>query len=177
MGPLFSYLWARLSRRNLNPSIPAKFALGIILMGIGFAILPLGILFKYPDGQVNIFWVILSYFIQSCGELIFSPIGLSMITELSPNKMVGLMVGIWYFATAIAYSLAGFVSKLTTLPSETVVPMVTAAVYTHIFSYLGAITVCIGIILLFFTNKLKEMIGLQAREDIKEIDCIDLEFS
>jgi len=171
LGPLFSRLWIWLEQKNLNPSISAKFALGTILMGIGFVILPLAILLKNGDGQINLWWIVLSYLIQSCGELLFSPVGLSMMTELSPKRMVGLMVGIWYLATAIAYSLAGFASKLTIIPSGVNFPLETSPIYAQIFGMLGWLTIMAGVIILLFVPVFRKMMG----EKIDEPFCEGVE--
>ncbi len=158
LGPLFAKLWRFLEKKNLNPSIPKKFAIGTILMGLGFAIIPLGIAHKDAAGQISIFWIIVSYFFQSCGELVFSPIGLSMMTELSPKSMVGSMVGIWYLATAVAYLLAGLAAKLTTLPSATNLPLTTSPIYAHTFASLGWLTIAAGIIIWFFSPIFKNIV-------------------
>lgn len=82
-----------------------------------------------------------------------------MMTELSPKRMVGFMVGIWYLATAIAYSLAGFASKLTTVPSGINLPLATSPIYSHIFGMLGWLTIMAGTIILLFVPLFRKMMG------------------
>lgn len=171
-GPFFSKLWIFLDKRNLNPSIPAKFALGTILMGVGFIILPLAISQKNSLGQICYPWIILSYFLQSTGELLFSPIGLSMMTELSPKRMIGLMIGVWYLATAIAYMLAGYVSMWTALPSGINSPLLTSSVYSHVFGVLGYITAVAGLLILIFVPQFKKLIGKNGESGLIEISEI-----
>lgn len=156
LGPLFSKLWTCLDKKDLNPSIPAKFAIGTILMGAGFVVLPIAIYFQNNVGLINPVWLVLSYFLQACGELAFSPIGMSMIIELSPKYMVGLMMGLWYFATAIAYSLAGYASQLTCSSQQI---RSTSAVYSHAFGMLGWITIAAGIAILFMVPLLKRLMA------------------
>lgn len=158
LGPLFSRLWIWLDKINLNPSIPGKFAIGTILMGTGFALLPLAIYFQNNAGQINSIWLVISYFLQACGELAFSPIGMSMVVELSPKYMVGLMMGLWYFATAIAYLLAGYASQLTT-STQHGDPLLTSATYSHVFGMLGWITIGAGVAILFIVPLLKKLMA------------------
>lgn len=158
-GPLASKLWIWLDAKNLNPSIPAKFALGTILVGVGFIILPLAMLIPSPAGQINLGWIVLSYFLQSLGELLVYPVGLSMMTEFSPKKMIGLMIGVWYFATAIANSLAGVASTMTVLPSGNTEPLTTSAAYSQVFGALGWLAVLAGIVLLGFVKPIGKLLA------------------
>jgi POT family proton-dependent oligopeptide transporter len=93
-----------------NPSGPVKFALGLILMGLGFAILAYGGM-SIPQGakvaSVSMIWLILAYLLHTLGELCISPVGLSYVSKLAPVKLVGLMFGIWFIANFIANLTAG----------------------------------------------------------------------
>ncbi len=104
-APLFSKIW----QSKLNPSGPVKFAIGLFLLGIGFAALAYGA-FGIPLGAktagVSIIWLILAYLFHTLGELCISPVGLSYVSKLSPPKLVGLMFGIWFVSNFIA-NLAG----------------------------------------------------------------------
>jgi len=105
-APLFSKIWAS----RLNPSGPIKFAIGLILLGIGFAILAYGGN-TIPQGaktaSVSMVWLILAYLFHTLGELCISPVGLSYVSKLAPVKLVGLMFGIWFVANFIANWTAG----------------------------------------------------------------------
>lgn len=158
LAPFISRLWLRLDRHGWNPSIPAKFALGTIFMGLGFVILPLAIGFDDPAGKINLWWVVLSYSLQTLGELFLSPVGLSMITTLSPKKLVGMMMGVWFFATALANALAGFISEWTALPSGSNDPLATDQPFSHVFGVIGWIAIGVGVIFLFFAPILKQLI-------------------
>ncbi len=105
-APIFSKIW----ESKYNPSGPVKFAFGLILLGLGFAILAYGsstILPGAKTAEVSMAWLILAYLFHTLGELCVSPVGLSYISKLSPVKIVGLMFGIWFVATFIANFLAG----------------------------------------------------------------------
>jgi POT family proton-dependent oligopeptide transporter len=111
MAPLFSLMWNWLGRRNLEPSVPFKFVIGLALVGLGFLALVFGAQFHNEAFQVALFWLALTYFIHSVGELCLSPVGLSMITKLSPAKMVGLMMGVWFMSSAMAQYAGGIVAQ------------------------------------------------------------------
>lgn len=158
-APILSKLWSYLDQKGLNPSIPAKFALGTLLMGVGFVLIPLVMHYcMNSNGEINQNWINLSYFFQSVGELLLSPVGLSMVTELSPTMMVGMMMGFWFFASAAANALAGIIAGWTTIPSGSNNPLLTNDSYAHVFAYLGITSICAGLIVLLLTPKLKKML-------------------
>ncbi|WP_416444596.1 peptide MFS transporter [Leeuwenhoekiella sp. A16] len=105
-APLFSKIW----QSKLNPSGPVKFAIGLILVGLGFAILAFGSM-GIPQGaktaSVSMIFLILAYLFHTLGELCVSPVGLSYVSKLAPVKLVGLMFGVWFVANFIANFLAG----------------------------------------------------------------------
>ncbi|MCW3075242.1 MAG: peptide transporter [Flaviaesturariibacter sp.] len=105
-APLFSKLW----ESRLNPSGPVKFAIGLFLVGIGFAILAYGSYGIEPGAKtaaVSMAWLILAYLFHTLGELCVSPVGLSYVSKLAPVKLVGLMFGIWFVANFAANFLGG----------------------------------------------------------------------
>lgn len=105
-APLFSKIWE--SRHN--PSGPIKFAMGLILLGIGFGILAYGsngISQGAKTASVSMIWLILAYLFHTLGELCLSPVGLSYVSKLSPVKIVGVMFGIWFISNFFANFLAG----------------------------------------------------------------------
>jgi len=157
-APILAKFWIFLDKRGRDPSVSTKFAWGTIFMGLGFAMMPLAIWTAAPNGQINLWWIVVSYFLQSIGELLLSPVGLSMVTDLSPKKMVGLMMGIWFFASAAANAVAGFLSEWTTLPSGTNAPRVTDPAFAHVFGILGIFSVALGVCLIIATPALTRMI-------------------
>jgi proton-dependent oligopeptide transporter, POT family len=109
-APVFAALWLTLARRGGDLSSPAKFALGLFLAGIGFLLMiwPAKAILEGGLGtRVSPWWLIVSYFFQTLGELCVSPVGLSSMTKLSPRKYVGQMMGIWFLATAVGNLIAG----------------------------------------------------------------------
>ncbi len=106
LAPLFSKIWAS----KFNPSGPIKFAIGLILLGTGFAFLAFGawgIPLGAEQASVSILWLILAYLFHTMGELCVSPVGLSYVSKLAPIKLVGLMFGFWFVCSAVANYLGG----------------------------------------------------------------------
>ena len=99
-------------RRNANPSSTVKFSLGLLFAGLGFAIMiPAANLVVGSGGAIKVspMWLVVSYILQTVGELCLSPVGLSTMTKLSPRKYVGQMMGIWFLATSVGNLIAGLV--------------------------------------------------------------------
>ncbi|OHE78082.1 MAG: hypothetical protein A3F67_03565 [Verrucomicrobia bacterium RIFCSPHIGHO2_12_FULL_41_10] len=156
LGPILAKLWAELAKKNLNPSFTLKFSMGTIFMGLGFALLT----FANLGGNqhfISPVWLIVSYFLQTLGEMLVSPIGLSMVTDLSPTKMHGTMLGTWYFATAVSDCLAGYVSKLTIYKDAAVTPL---AYYLQVFGEAGAVAILVGVVILFAVKPINSIIQM-----------------
>src|SRR6266849_1377807 len=112
LAPLFAWIWVSLGKRGKSPSSPTKFALGLLFAAAGFAVMipAANILVKNHGAiKVSAMWLIVSYFLQTIGELCLSPVGLSSMTKLSPRKYVGQMMGIWFLASSVGNLIAGLV--------------------------------------------------------------------
>jgi POT family proton-dependent oligopeptide transporter len=109
-APLFSMLWIALAKRNLDPAAPAKFAFGLILMGLGFLVM-YGAARVVADGAMaGASWLVMTYLLHTFGELCLSPVGLSTTTKLAPERFVGQMLGLWFLATSLGNLLAGLIA-------------------------------------------------------------------
>ena len=109
LAPLLAWLWIRLGPRQ--PSSPVKFALALLLAGLGFAILVPAA--KVAQGQgvlVSPWWLVGVYFVHTIGELCLSPVGLSIVTKLAPYRIAGAMMGLWFLSIAVGNKLAGWVA-------------------------------------------------------------------
>jgi proton-dependent oligopeptide transporter, POT family len=147
----FAWLWPALNRKGLEPSTPLKFGFSFLLLGIGFCVFYLGCLAAGDTGRISLLPFLMGYFFIICGELCISPIGLSMITKLSPPKIVAMMMGIWFFASAIGEFLAGKIGALMSVPQEVVDnPVRSLPYYADIISKIGIGSVCIGVVLICF---------------------------
>jgi POT family proton-dependent oligopeptide transporter len=112
LGPVFATLWVKLDRFGANPSIPAKFGLALIQVGLGFGLLMLGMQGADDAGKIPWFWLAGLYLLHTSGELCLSPVGLSMVTKLAPERMVGMVMGAWFVSIACANYGAGLFSKV-----------------------------------------------------------------
>jgi POT family proton-dependent oligopeptide transporter len=109
-APLFAWLWVWLGRRNLDPSIPVKFAFGLLFLALGFFVMAGAASVVAAGHQAWPTWLITTYLVHTFGELCLSPVGLSSVTKLAPRKLVGQMMGIWFLATSLGNLLAGLLA-------------------------------------------------------------------
>jgi POT family proton-dependent oligopeptide transporter len=152
LAPLFSWLWVWLAQRGKEPSLPLKFALGILQLGLGFGVLWFGAENSTRNGMVHVGWLILGYMLHTTGELCLSPIGLSMITKLSPPSIVGLMMGTWFLSSALAEYAASLIAVLTGVhggAGNAVLPpaSVTVHTYGHVFGGVAISAMVVGLLL------------------------------
>jgi len=110
LAPVFGALWTWLSSLDANPSIPVKFALGLFGLAAGFFVVSWGAAQATAENPVGMQWLIVTYFLHTCGELCLSPVGLSSITKLSPEDRVGQMMGIWFVSIALGNLFAGLIA-------------------------------------------------------------------
>jgi POT family proton-dependent oligopeptide transporter len=159
-GPLFNLLWQRLDRYHLNPSIPLKFAYGILLMCLAFALLAWGTNGNFGiDGKISGWWLVWSYVVQTFGELCLSPIGLAMITVLAPKNLVGLMMGMWFFVIATSYAISGVIAQQAAIPHGSSALM-SLSIFHNAFTtwtWASAILVAVSFIIYPFVNRLIEL--------------------
>ena len=108
LAPIVAWIWVVLARKNLNPSIPRKFGLGLLFNGLAFLLLMFALSQLVSVAGKIPFWTLVAvYVIQSVGELCLSPIGLSMVTKLAPTRLVGFGMGGWFLSTGIGNNLSG----------------------------------------------------------------------
>ncbi len=160
LAPLFSMLWNGLAKRGKEPTIPVKFGIALMGVGLGFLFLVWGAKFAGPDFKVGLWWLAGLYLIHSIAELCISPVGLSMITKLSIARIVGMMMGVWFLSIAVAQYVAGVVAQVASV--ETVGGQVTNLkvsldTYTGVFTTIGWISVSIGVVLLLLAWPLRRL--------------------
>ncbi len=137
LSPIFAWLWPRLDARGLNPTAAVKFALGLACAGLSMGCLVLAAKFPEANGKAAIWWFVLAYFVLEVGEMVLSPIGLSAVTELSVPRVVGLMMGVWFLASAFGEMLAGRFGTLAALPEGQVIDVPSALeTYAQLFTWL-----------------------------------------
>ena len=111
-GPILSAFWTRLDRSPRALSAPSKMAIGMIILGLGFVVLAIAQQRADLIGQISPLWLTAVYLLHTIGELCISPVGLSMVTRVSPARMVGLMMGVWFCSFSAGNYLAGTLESL-----------------------------------------------------------------
>ncbi len=157
-----AWLWPWLNKKGLEPGTPMKFGISFLLMGVGFYVFYLGCKMNLSTGIIPLWPFVAGYFFIISGELCISPIGLSMITKLSPGKMVGLMMGIWFFASAIGEFLAAKIGSMMSVPAEIIAKndaSLTLPYYADIINKIGLASILIGIVLIVLVPRIKKWMG------------------
>ncbi|MBI4661226.1 MAG: peptide MFS transporter [Verrucomicrobia bacterium] len=147
-APVFSWLWVALGSRE--PSSPAKFVYGLVLVGLGFLLLAPGAGFAQAgDGtRVSPMWLVGAYLLHTLGELCLSPVGLSMVTKLAPIRWVGSIMAIWFLTNAFGNKLGGVIAGyFERLPLP------------QLFGAVAAVTVGSGLVLWLLVKPIKKMMG------------------
>jgi len=149
LAPIFSKWW----ESKFNPSLAGKYAIGLFLLGIGFAFLAFGAK-EIPQGaktaSVSFLWLILAYLFHTMGELCVQPVGLSYVSKLVPARMIAFMFGVWYLALAIGNKTSGVMGgKINQITEEYSL--------AHFFLIFTAVPFLIGIIALLMNGTLKKL--------------------
>jgi POT family proton-dependent oligopeptide transporter len=146
LAPLFAWLWVWLARRGAEPSSPAKFGVGLVLVGAGFAVLVGGAVLAEQGVLVSPMWLVLVYLLHTCGELALSPVGLSAMSKLAPVRIGGLIMGVWFLAAAVGNYIGGRMAAFyesMTLPG--------------LFGAVAMFGIGAGVILLLFARPMRRM--------------------
>ena len=152
-GLAFTALWGFLGTRGLEPSTPVKFALGLAQLGLGFGCIWYGAQNADSRGMVSLLWLYLGYLFHTTGELCLSPVGLSMVTRLSPKGLVSTLMGTWFLATAFSQLLAAIIAQFTGVTengtgTESFIPppSETLSIYARVFGKIAiAAWICSGV--------------------------------
>jgi POT family proton-dependent oligopeptide transporter len=161
-GLVFTALWGFLSKRKVEPSTPTKFVFALLQLGAGFFILWYGAENASERGMVGVGWLLAGYLLHTTGELCLSPVGLSMVSRLSPLRMVATMMGAWYLATAFSQYVASLIAILTSVSEEGDGPQVIPApaetlhLYSEVFFKIGIAAVIAAVILAVLTPFIKK---------------------
>lgn len=172
LGLVFTATWAFLSARGLEPSTPVKFALGLAQVGLGFIVLWYGATYAVDArGMVPIWCLLLGILLHTTGELSQSPIGLSMVTKLSPKYLLSTAMGTWFVGLGIANDLAGRIAKLTDIsggkhegPQVVPVPSDTVHIYGHVFGQIAVAAFITALVCLALSPVLTRWMHSEADE-------------
>ncbi len=155
LSPVFGWLWIQLAKRNLNPSIPLKFAFGLIFLGLGFATMIIAAYLLLSVDTVLPTWLLITYFLHTTGELFLSPVGLSAVTKLAPKRLVGQMMGAWFMSVAFGNLIAGLVAGEFDQNAIAENP----SLLPDIFQFITIFIVGAGILALIFTPLIRKLTG------------------
>ena len=164
MGPLLTFLLRYLKqKKSWALCTTAKFGLGTVLMGLGYLILFLSLFLDHGYTQIALYWIVLSYFFQTVGELFVGPIGYAMVGDLVPISRIGLMMGIWQLSTGIAGALSNYLADYAT-PSDDSNTMhfsmkLNELSYEHAFIIYGSVTVLVGVLIYLSAGKIRKYLA------------------
>jgi POT family proton-dependent oligopeptide transporter len=160
LAPFFAFLWIALAKRGMEPSTPLKFSIGIMFVGLGFLVLVYGMQ-SSVGVQTGVIWIVLIYLLHTIGELCLSPVGLSSVTKLSPQRIVGMMMGMWFCASAAGNYVAGLIARATSSEEAKVVgetfSLAQKEAFMDVYSNVGLIAIGCGLVLAILTPILKRL--------------------
>lgn len=112
LAPLFSVIWVALSKRNREPISPVKQSIGLLFIALGYLVIAFQVKELTGDAKLGVIWLIVLYFLHTVGELCLSPIGLSLVSKLAPQRFSSLLMGVFFLSNASGYALAGTLGAL-----------------------------------------------------------------
>jgi len=170
-GLVFTGLWGFMGSRGREPSTPVKFAMGLMQLGLGFLCLYFGAMNADGNGMVFFLWLILMYLLLTTGELCLSPVGLSMVTKLSPARLVSTVMGSWFLATAFSQFMAAIIAQFAAVPDAAVIPAPTETVdlYGDLYGMIGSLAVGCGLVCLVLSPILKRWMHMDIKDESSEL--------
>ena len=164
-APVFAALWVALGKRGLEPSAPAKFGLALLQVGAGFLVFVLGANSVGADAMTPVIFVFLIYLLHTTGELCLSPVGLSAMNRLAPSFMASLIMGAWFYMTAVGNFVAGKIGEATGGEGGEMSKEITLSIYNKI----GWIAVGAGVIVLALSPIVKRWMHLDTLRDTRDL--------
>ncbi|WP_410795937.1 peptide MFS transporter [Parvularcula sp. LCG005] len=158
-GPVFAAVWGFLASKNLEPTTPQKFGLGVIQVGLGFLVLVWGAN-AAGDGLTPVIFIFLIYLLHTTGEICLSPVGLSAMTRLSVPSMVGLIMGTWFLASGAGNFVSSKIAQMTAVEGPNGESMV-LNVYTNV----GWLAVAVGVGLIVISPAINYLMHLKTLTD------------
>ena len=153
LAPVFAWIWIKMAAGGIEPSSPAKFAFGLVFVGLGFAVLVGPASVAGEGGRVSPMWLTLTYLLHTIGELALSPVGLSAMTTLAPARIAGMAMGVWFLATSVGNFIGGRVAgfyESMALPT--------------LFGTIAAFAIVAGFILLAVTPLMRSLMSSRAQQ-------------
>ncbi len=153
-APIFGAMWVWLGRSQMEPSSPLKFAFGLLLLGIGFFVMYFAAKIAASGDLAAPYWLILTYMLHTFGELSLSPVGLSLVTKLSPAKYQGQMMGIWFLSISLGNLMAGLIAGEASGGTEEELAQMPDLYMTIVLSVVGG-----GLLLLLLAKPIRKLMG------------------
>lgn len=172
-GPLMSALLTRFREKGMKVSVPLQFTIALILIGLGYAILPIGIS-QAGHEQVSLNWIIACYLLQSFGELLISPVGYAMVGQLAPSNMQGVLMGTWMMVTGVAATFSNRFSHMMLAGNESSASSAHDN-FSFVFSILGFSAIVAGILLYYlspFVSKLMDNAEKKTKAPSDELGAV-----
>ncbi|WP_373493536.1 peptide MFS transporter [Aquiflexum sp.] len=153
-APFFGAMWVWLGRRNLEPSSPLKFAMGLLLLGMGFLVMYFAAKIAASGELAAPTWLIFTYMLHTFGELSLSPVGLSLVTKLAPAKYGGQMMGIWFLSVSLGNLFAGLIAGEASGGTEEALAQMPSQYQIIVLTAVGA-----GVLLLLLSKPIRRLMG------------------
>ena len=160
-APVFAALWALLGRKGIEPSAPAKFAFALLQVGLGFLIFVWGANSVGPAAMTPVLFVFLIYLLHTTGELCLSPVGLSAMNRLAPAFMASLIMGAWFYMSAVGNFVAGKIGEATGGESGDM----TKGAVLEIYNQIGWVAIGVGVVVLALSPIVKKWMHLDTLRD------------
>ncbi len=163
LAPVFAIAWQFLGQRGLEPSAPLKFGLGVVQVGLGFLVLVWGSEAVGPEIAVPVVFIFLIYLLHTTGELCLSPVGLSAMNRLAPSHMASLIMGVWFFASALGNFAAGRIAAAT--GGDGLTEEAGRQVVIDVYNTVGLYAVGIGVVVMVVSPLIKKLMHLDTLTD------------
>ncbi|AWW73324.1 MFS transporter [Erythrobacter sp. KY5] len=169
LAPLFAMTWQGLASKGMEPSTPMKFGLGVVQVGLGFLVLVWGASSVGVNVPTPVIFIFLIYLLHTTGELCLSPVGLSAMNRLSPAHMASLIMGTWFFASALGNFAAGLIAAAT--GGDGMTEEAGKQVVLEVYSTVGWYAVAIGVGVMVISPLIKKLMHLDTlKDDASHID-------
>ncbi len=157
LAPVMAWLWVLLAKKHVEPSTPAKFAIAMLLIGLGYIVFSWGMGMEEGNSK-SFMWLVFIYLSLTVAELCLSPVGLSMVTKLSVSKIVGMMMGTWFLFSALGNYIAGWISSLTGSTAHGATNgQLDVAATMEVYTTIGFGAVGVGVFILLLTPMLRKL--------------------
>ncbi len=165
-SPILAWMYSHFGDKGTDLSMPAKFAIGMSLCAVSFLVIGFSGRFANAQGIVSVWWLVASYLFQSLGELLISGLGLSMISKLVPQRLIGFLMGAWFLTSAISAVTGAWVATFTAVPKDVTDPLLTLPIYTDVFTKIGICTAVLTVVMFLAVPLLNRLIN---KEDKKAV--------